>query len=522
MNKVTLRDYQQSGIDQVSEAIRQGFKKILIIAPTGAGKGVVISYLLTKTVNSGRGYTAALIAHRVELLRDTAQRCLEMYGTRSTIKAPKHAATNYPIKLWSVQTLARREYTDKPYLLIVDEAHRIAANSYQGAVKAQHDNGGILIGLTATPERADGSSMAEHFDKIIVLASTQKLIKDKILVPERIKAPDIDIDFSKISFKKTSEGVDYNMDQMSEAYDKINIYQQVVESYNTHTPDKLALCFHVSVANGLKQVDFFRGAGIRSAMISANTSDVDRRLIKKEFEQGRLKVIVNVGLYVEGIDMPACEVVIMCFKTKSASKYIQSAGRGARPIWGEDGAWAKNQDGSIKKPFFWLLDFGGNVWEHGRWSDYDLGGFHLDRVKKDKPKKNLMPCINCGEPIRVPTTEDIECPACGQIHMAEDFLVEKEETKDKSKAPKKVELLDVQDADAFRAKIANMKSIKRCPNALLRSYALVHRISDNALRNIINERNVTLVQVMAEEAKHGVAAYYNKILSSKPQKPLWK
>lgn len=478
-----LWGYQKEAVRKAIEAIKEGHQRILFYSPTGSGKGMIISYFASSTAS--KGFFVDVFAHKIEILKDLFQRCFKHFGVRATVVAPNYPKTRSKLKLHSVATTARRGYDNDAYLVIVDECHRIAAPSYREPVQRQKDKNGLLFGFTATATRTDGISLADYFTKVIVVATTRQLIDAKYLVPERIRSINIGIDTSDIKITKTSEGLDYDNEQMAKAFVNANIFAEIVNTYKNECPKGKALVYHVTVANAEAQQRAFEEAGITAFVVSANTKDADRNRLVERFSRGLVQVIINVGLYVEGVDLPVCDSLFFAFDTLSESKYIQCAGRGARPIWNADRTdWARGEDGEYLKPVFTIYDFGGNVWRHGRWSEYDLGGFSFaDSDFKAEKKLKMMPCVSCGEPIRYPTTEDVICPACGQVHTVEEFALSKSEMLKAvvESLDTELELVEVDSITAFISKMRNIRAnkVNKIPISLLRSYSLICKKDDN-------------------------------------------
>jgi superfamily II DNA or RNA helicase len=142
---MSLRDYQVKAIEQIESAT-----KALYVLPTGGGKTVVAPSIIERAVE--RGERALMVTHRREILRQTSLKLPIDYGL---IQAGLNIDLEYPVQVASVQTLwARCMRTDKlplpaADLLIIDEAHHIAAYTWQAIIDSYPN--ARLFGLTATP-----------------------------------------------------------------------------------------------------------------------------------------------------------------------------------------------------------------------------------------------------------------------------------------------------------------------------------------------------------------------------------
>ena len=83
---------------------------------------------------------------------------------------------NQPVQVGSIQTMVRRLKqfpADTFDLVVVDEAHHTRAATYARIL--DHFAGArAVLGLTATPIRADGRGLAESYDALVEAASMRE------------------------------------------------------------------------------------------------------------------------------------------------------------------------------------------------------------------------------------------------------------------------------------------------------------------------------------------------------------
>ena len=85
--------------------------------------------------------------------------------------------------------------------IVIDEVHHIAASSYRAVLK--HFIPKILLGLTATPERHDGTDILSDFCNVIAAEiRLPEAINQRHLSPFQYFAIDDDTDLTKISWSK--------------------------------------------------------------------------------------------------------------------------------------------------------------------------------------------------------------------------------------------------------------------------------------------------------------------------------
>lgn len=163
---LTLRPYQRDAIAAVHAAVQRGLVRLLIALPTGCGKTLIFAELIRQILLRSGGQ-ALVLAHRDELLGQAAAKIRQVYpdaqiGLVKGESDEVHAKT----VVASVQTLARSSrlvrLPNNFAVVVVDEAHHSSAPSYQRILEhvgAFRPDGPLVIGVTATPERADGVAL---------------------------------------------------------------------------------------------------------------------------------------------------------------------------------------------------------------------------------------------------------------------------------------------------------------------------------------------------------------------------
>ena len=183
---IRLRPFQVDIIAEFERKVASGTRRILITAPTGAGKTILASEIVKR---AAAAYKQVLfIAHRDELLTQARDKLKGFDIAAGIIKAgrEKDARPMAPVQIAGVQTLhARAVRTKKMELppadyLIVDEAHHVRATTYQKIVEAFPN--AVVIGMTATPCRGDGRGLGNVFETMLETPQIGDLIKLEHLV----------------------------------------------------------------------------------------------------------------------------------------------------------------------------------------------------------------------------------------------------------------------------------------------------------------------------------------------------
>lgn len=333
-----LRPYQTSAVDRVAELEAAGVSRILLVAPTGAGKTVLAAELIRQ--RAGNGARCLFLAHRRELIRQTSDK-LKAIGLRHGVMLGGVGSGSRrlpfdplaPIQVASIQTYTRRDAPGSWDVVICDEAHHVRAESYAGVLA---DNPtALVLGLTATPWRVDGKGLGEVFDEVVVVAHFRELIDQGFLVPYQGFA----YDAPELTGLELAGG-DLTERAAARVMGSRVIVGNVVEQWADHAADRRTVIFAASVersAELVREISNLRRHGAPVAVaehVDATTpSEVRDALldpVEGRLATGETMVVSNVGLLTEGTDVPAIECVVLARPTLSTALAMQCMGRGFR------------------------------------------------------------------------------------------------------------------------------------------------------------------------------------------------
>lgn len=385
-----LRGYQQRGKDRLRAEFKAGNRRVLFVSPTGSGKTVQAVDLLHDVVDNGR--RGLFVCDRDILVSQTANTLGYNNLDYGVIKAGYDEARTEPLQVASIQSLVNRDLPPADVIMF-DEAHE---RLDQQLWIAKRYPKALLIGLTATPWRADGRSFASVYQSLVVNTTPKELIDLGYLVPERVFAPArIDTSGVRVSY---STG-DYVQDDLAKAVGDMKIIGDAVESWKKYAEDKMTICFCVNVAHAKKVCKKFNDQGVPAEVVTGEVGEDEREAVLDRLRSGKTKVLVNVEVYVKGADIPAIECVVDLAPTLSLSRYIQKIGRAARPNEG--------------KEYFLQLDHAGNSLRHGFWSDdreYSLG-----KPKKESESEYIASTKMCPECFYVMRSTQMQCEVCDYV-----------------------------------------------------------------------------------------------------------
>lgn len=382
---INLYPYQQQAVSDLREAYREHLR-ILLVAPTGSGKTVVFSHIAAAAIE--RGKRVLILSDRTELFKQTIKA-----ATRHNIPICKIDPDTRLIHvdallfIGMVETFKRRidKYAQIKFdLIILDEAHKSAFNKVMDAYPNTK-----TLGCTATPV---GKTLHKYYSHMVQTVDIPDLIRDGFLSPCRLHV--MEDDFSDL---KTNKEGEYTEESQYSHFNKNKLYDGIIDAWLSKAKGKRTLVFNCNVAHAEKTTAAFNAAGIKSHCITSNTSDTEREWILSEHRRGAFHVLNNANIFIAGYDDPGLECIMMNRATAVINVWLQAAGRGSRILPG--------------KPFFSLIDFGGNFERHGFWDEPRV--WTLGPPKKRKKGLGAAPVKSCKACSAVLPAMARECPYCG-------------------------------------------------------------------------------------------------------------
>lgn len=319
MTALPLKPRQQAAHDAVFERLSQGIGRQLVALPTGVGKTVLACHI-------ARQFPRALfLCHREELIGQTARTMarIDPDRTQGVIGPDAHQIAAFTVGM--IQTVHRRLDRIDPGtfdLLIIDEAHHAAARTWRQV--ADHFTPRLRLGLSATPERADGAPLSNLFDEVTYSMTVAEAVAEGLLVEPTCLLCRSPADLSTAR----SLGGDLNEGDLQELVNTPGRNAYIVEKYQEHAAERRAVCFTAGVQHAQDLADAFQSAGISADWVSGG--DPARAEKVERFAAGGFQVLCNAMILTEGWDDPGVEAVLLARPTKARTLYAQMVGRGLR------------------------------------------------------------------------------------------------------------------------------------------------------------------------------------------------
>ena len=408
----SLRPYQTLLIKDLYTKLGQGYRKVAIIAGTGAGKTVIGGKICADT--AARGMRLMFLVHLDVLVGQTYQK-MQSFGLRcGFIKAGWKEDPEAPIQIASIQTMEKRSWWRKfpANVVFFDEGHTTVFSQIGQEIIYETHAKAVHLAMTATPYRLGRSQLGDHMQTFVASPIPAELQRMGYLAPMQYYGVSID---SQINLEgvRTVAG-DYDERDLKNACDRPELVQRIVEEWHRLTPGKRTIAFCVDVEHARHVAEAFRASGVPADVVDGSTPIKERQQLYHNLGTGRLLVLTSCNVISIGFDEPSVEVGLLLRPTQSRALHYQQIGRLLRisPSTGKKYGIILDQANNLKR-----LGFPEDIQE------YRLPTSREPGTNEALPSKQ---CPNCN---RLMWGFVMLCPGCGYAwettpHVHTDNLVE--------------------------------------------------------------------------------------------------
>ena len=346
--KLQPNEMQLNFINNLKKIVENHGKKALLISATGTGKTYASAFALREF----NPHKVLFLVHREQIAKQAIESYKKIFGNTKTFGLlsgnSKDLNTDYLFS--TMQMMSKEEiYTKfdrKEFeIIVVDEAHRIGANSYQKLM--QYFKPKLLLGMTASPERTDGFDVYKEFDHNIACEiRLQQALEENYLCPFHYFGI-TDIEFEGESINEETKLRDFNKLVCD---DRVDYILKQIEFYGHSGTSVNGLVFCSSKKEAKALSEKFNERGYFTIALTGEDSQEKReeavnRLVSRDVDE-KIDYIFTVDIFNEGVDIPEINQIIMLRPTESPIIFVQQLGRGLR----------KAED----KEYVVVLDFIGN------------------------------------------------------------------------------------------------------------------------------------------------------------------
>jgi superfamily II DNA or RNA helicase len=360
----TLRDYQVKAYNDIKAAFASGKKRVMLRAPTGAGKTRLFSVIIRESLRKRQNVW--VLVPRNELMDQASEEMKEIGVPHGRIAPGYKESRNFDVHVVSKDTLIRRygKIKRNPSFIIIDEAH-LALERYIEICDMFPK--AFVLGVTATPERLDGRGLSELYEVLVEGPQIADLVQEGYLSNVRYFCPPTDglNELHRV-------GMDYKAEELEELLNRRHVYGKCIEHYRKHADKKPTLVFCRNLKMAEETARQFRDGGYLFESIDGKMTRKRRKALIDGVRDGRLHGLTSCELLTYGLDVPRVECIIFLRPTESKTIFFQAIGRGLRSYPG--------------KEYCVVLDHVGNLQRHGH--PFDPYTWRFFGREKAKPTSN--------------------------------------------------------------------------------------------------------------------------------------
>ncbi len=339
-----LRDYQVEGVASAIYCFRNYNKPFMLQAATGAGKSIMIADICHKLDEP-----TLILQPSKELLEQNYKKLLA-YGIKDIgiYSASKKSKQIAKYTYATIQSIYKHPELFEGFKnVIIDECHLVNPKNYKGMYASFLRKIGVdnVCGLTATPYRIDPKFFIENgqrmytaslkmlnrippffFKKIVFKIETAELIERGYLSPIRYFVKDVSLERLRVN----TTGADFTIESLEQFWTDDKLESIVRAIAHVERERKMSLTFCSSIAQALDLQKKIKAQGLVAEVVTSKTSPDERERVVEDYKAGKIKHLLNVGIFTTGFDVPALDTIILARPTMSLSLYYQMVGRGVR------------------------------------------------------------------------------------------------------------------------------------------------------------------------------------------------
>lgn len=391
-SRMNLWDFQENNINKAIDFYDHGGRSLLIQQPTGSGKSLVAREIVNRFYTNNK--PVYFVTHSKNLLWQFSDHLLDI-GLKHGVIASGHPIIRYKIQVISVQSLkSRMKHLDEPALIIFEEAHHSTSKMFKDVL--DYWPNAKLLGITATPNRPDGTPLNDIYEHLILSPQVRWFIENYYLSDYEYFAPE-ELDTTGMHKRYG----DFVKSEVLQAIDKKAIIGNLVDHYNKYAPGLPGIISSVSIKHAEDIRDMFLERCISTQAIHSKMDGNVKTIIDK-LKAGGVDLITFCDMLGEGVSVNGLSTLIMGRPTASLVIFLQQIGRILRALYAKGydlstllGRKAAMEAGGKGNAI--IIDPVSNYTRHGLPDDDREWGLSGKLRKNDK--STLKRCPECLRPV---------------------------------------------------------------------------------------------------------------------------
>ena len=325
-------------INNLRNLVETGENKALLVSATATGKTYASAFGVRDAMAGNK--RVLFLVHREQIAKQAMKSYKNVFGRtrRFGLLSGNSKNTDADFLFATMQMMSKEEVMnsfakDSFQTIIVDEAHRVGAMSYQKIMDYFEPE--FWLGMTASPERTDDYDVFAAFDHNIALEiRLQQAMEENLLCPfHYFGITDMEIDGEVIDEGTGLRNFNYLVSDRRVDY---IIKQMKFYGYSGDRVKGLVFCSSRKEAEKLSEI--FNQRGYRTTALTGADSQEKReeaielltRDVSGDAQEEYLDYIFTVDIFNEGVDIPEINQVVMLRPTESPIVFVQQLGRGLR------------------------------------------------------------------------------------------------------------------------------------------------------------------------------------------------
>lgn len=317
---------QREALEELNTAHTAKKKSGLVVLPTGSGK----TRIAAEDALRQNAQRVLFVAHTHEILDVAESEFAAKFGANAVVRpeSGKGLVQEKRVTIASIQLLTEhlaKLPPDQFDYVVIDEFHHAAAPSYRRLLGHLHPS--FMLGMTGTPERADGQNITELCDNVVIASYELRFgIEIGVLCPYHYYGCFDDIDYSGIQHN----GQNYAAHDLERRLLIPQRDKAIISKWTEMANEKSTLAFCCTIKHAQRVAQHFRAKGIDADVYTSELTERERAATLAAFKGGDTKVLCVVDVLNEGADLPFVECLLFLRPTESKRIFYQQLGRGLR------------------------------------------------------------------------------------------------------------------------------------------------------------------------------------------------